>query len=91
MEAAIGIVTHYYSHLNVAVLNLTDSLKVGDTIHILGHATDFTQKVTSMEVSHHRVVWVKPGDNVALKVIEPVHEHDLIYRVVEEELQFHLG
>lgn len=86
MESAIGMVTHYYSHLNVAVLQLTERLKIGETIHILGHTTDVVQKVSSMEVNHHRVVVVEPGDNVALKVVEPVREHDTIYRVTKEVL-----
>lgn len=86
MEVEIGRVTHYYNHLNVAVLNLTDSLKLGDKIHILGHSTDIIERVGSMEVEHHPVVWVKPGDNVAIKVIEPVHEHDKVYRIVDPEL-----
>jgi hypothetical protein len=86
MEAQIGTVTHYYSHLNVAVLQLTDRLKLGGTIHVFGHITDFTQKVTSMEVDHHRVVVVEPGDNVALKVNEPVRVHDTIYRVTKDVL-----
>ena len=86
MEAQIGKITHYYSHLNVAVLELTDRLKVGETIHVFGHTTDFVQKVTSMEVDHHRVVVVEPGDNVALKVVEPVRVHDVIYRVTKDVL-----
>ncbi|HEX6035221.1 MAG TPA: hypothetical protein VFY83_12330 [Anaerolineales bacterium] len=86
MEAQIGRITHYYSHLNVAVLELTDRLKLGETIHIFGHTTDFVQKVTSMEVDHHRVVVVEPGDNVALKVVEPVRVHDVIYRVTKDVL-----
>ena len=84
MEVEIGKVTHYYNHLNVAVLKLKNSLKLGDKIHILGHVTDFTQRIGSMEVEHHTVVWVKPGDDVAVKVGEPVREHDLVYKVVEE-------
>ena len=86
MESAIGIVTHYYGHLNVAVLQLTDRLKVGETIHIFGHTTDFTQVVASMEVNHHRVVVVEPGEDVALKVVEPVREHDTVYRVTKDVL-----
>jgi putative protease len=86
METQIGSVTHYYSHLNVAVVALTDRLKVGETIHIFGHTTDFIQKVTSMEVDHHRVVVVEPSDNVAVKVIEPVRVHDAIYRVTKDVL-----
>jgi hypothetical protein len=90
MEIEIGRVKHYYSHLNVAVLSLEDSLKLGDKIHIVGHSDDFTQRVASMEVEHHNVVWVRPGDEVALKVIGPVHEHDRVYRVVEELLEPHV-
>lgn len=84
MEVEVGRVTHFYSHLCVVVLELTDGLKVGDKIHILGHTTDFVQKVTSMEINHHHVVSVKAGDDVALKVIEPVRVHDVVYRVTEE-------
>jgi putative protease len=91
MEVEIGRVTHYYSHLNVAVLELTDHLKVGETVHFLGHTTDFIQRVNSMEIDHHHVVAVSPGDNVALKVIEPVREHDAIYRVTEVTLEQYLS
>jgi putative protease len=91
MEIEIGTITHYYSHLNVAVLELTQPLNVGEIIHVLGHTTDFIQKVTSMEVNHHHVVTVNPGDNVALKVIEPVRVHDTIYRVTQELLEPHLN
>jgi len=91
MEVEIGRVTHYYNHLNVAVLKITDSLKLGDKIHILGHSTDLIERVASMEVNHHSVVWVKPGEDVAIKVIEPVHEHDIVYRIIEESLEPHLA
>ena len=87
MEIEIGKVIHYYNHIGVAVLALEESLKLGDKIHIAGYSTDFVQRVTSMEVEHHTVLWVKPGDKMALKVIQPVHEHDIVYRVVEEELE----
>jgi putative protease len=87
MEVEIGRVAHYYNHLGVAVLELEVDLKLGDRIHIRGHSTDFTQRVTSMEVDHHTVLWVKPGDNMALKVTQPVHVHDAVYRIVEEEME----
>ena len=87
MEVETGRITHYYNHLHVAVMRLNEPLKLGDKIHILGHTTDFTQRVASMEVNHHTVDWVKPGDDVAIKVIEPVHEHDAVYRVIEESFE----
>jgi putative protease len=89
MENEIGKVTHYYNHIHVAVLSLTDNLKLGDRIHIVGHATDLIERVASMEVDHHPVEWVKPGDNVAIKVLEPVHEHDKVYRIVEQSPEPH--
>lgn len=91
MEVEIGRVTHYYNHLNVAVLKLSDSLKLGDKIHILGHVTDLTERVASMQVNHHIVMWVKPGDDVAVVVAEPVREHDIVYRVTEEAPEPHFA
>jgi len=84
MEVEIGHVTHYFNKINVAVMSLTNDLKIGDTIHVLGHTTDFTQKVTSMQIEHKNVDSVKPGDDFAMKVIEPVREHDVVYKVTEE-------
>ena len=89
MEIEIGRVTHYFDHIHVAVLSLTASLKLGDKIHIYGHSTDLTQRVASLEVDHHSVEWVKPGDDVALKVNGLVHPHDKIFRVVEESYEPH--
>jgi hypothetical protein len=84
MEKHIGRVTHYFKRIGVAVLELSDGLKVGDVVHIQGHATDFTQVVRSMEIEHQKAQSVGPGADVALKVIEHVHEGDAVYRVVEE-------
>lgn len=89
MEEEIGKVTHYYNHLQVAVLSLTNQLKLGDKIHILGHTTDLVERVASIEVDHHAVDWVEAGDNVAIKVNGPVHEHDTVYLIVEEAPEPH--
>jgi putative protease len=91
MEVEIGKVTHYYNHIDVAVLKLTEDLKLGDKIHILGHSTDLIERVSSMEVNHHPVEWVKPGEDVAVKVNEPVHEHDTVYLISEESIEPHLA
>ena len=82
-EQRIGVVTHYYSHLSVAIMRLEPSttLHVGDVIHIHGHTTDFTQKVESLEVDHASVTEVGPNDDFGLKVIEHAREHDAVFRV----------
>jgi translation elongation factor EF-1alpha len=77
---AIGTVSHYYSHLSVAAVNLTGPIATGDRIHIKGHTTDFVQTVESMEVDRNQVEKAGPGDDVALKVDDHVRDHDRIYR-----------
>ena len=77
---AIGSVTHYFSHLGVAAVTLTDTLRVGDRIHIVGHTSDVEQTVESMEVEHAKVDSAGPGDDVALAVTDHVRDHDRIFR-----------
>jgi len=85
MEIRIGKVTHYYNQIGVAVLELDDELKIGDKVVFLGHTTDFTQEVTSMEIEHHKILSGGPGMEVALKVDEPVRKGDEVLRVLESE------
>jgi hypothetical protein len=77
----IGVVTHYFGHLSVAVVKLESTLRVGDTIHIRGHTTDFSQRVESLQVEHAPVSEVGPNDDFGLKVNEHVREHDVVYKV----------
>lgn len=81
-EKKIGTVTHYYNHLHVAGVTITDGeLHNGDTIHIKGHTSDFEQKVESMQIDHAAVDTAKPGDEIGLTVIEHAREHDTVYAV----------
>jgi len=78
----IGVITHYYGHLSVAVIKLEGAtLRVGDTIHIRGFTTDFSQRVESLQVEHQSVPEVGPQDDFGLKVRNHVREHDVVYRV----------
>jgi hypothetical protein len=81
MEKRIGTVTHYYTHLSVAVLNLTDEIRLGDEIRIKGHLTDLVMSVTSLEVDHRKIESGGTGMEVALKVDGLVREGDEIYKV----------
>ena len=85
MEVQVGKITHFYNHINVAVLDLTGELKVGDIIHILGHITDFEQRVASLEIEHKKVQSVSAGMDVALQVEELVRNGDCIFKVVEDK------
>jgi putative protease len=49
-EEEIGHVTHFFPKISVAVIDITaGSLKVGETIRIKGHTSDFTQTVESLQ------------------------------------------
>jgi len=76
----IGVVTHYFSHLSVAIVQLeTGSVRAGDVVHIKGHTSDFTQRVESMEIDHVHVSEVRPGQSFGLRVREHAREHDVVY------------
>ena len=77
----IGKITHYFSKIGVAVIDLSDTLKVGDTIRIVGGNTDFTQVVDSMEVEHQKVQEAKKGESVGMKVNEKVREGYKVYKI----------
>ena len=77
----IGQVTHFFGNINVAVIKLSDKLKEGDAIRIVGGETDFSQEVDSMEVDHEKIKEGKKGDSVGLKVGQKVHEGYRVYKV----------
>jgi putative protease len=81
-EEAIGTVTHYYSHLGVAVVQINKgTLRTGDFIRLKGHTTDFTQQIDSMEYEHQHVEQATAGQSVGLKVLDHAREHDILYRL----------
>ena len=82
-EQLVGKVTHYFSKPKVAGIEITDGqLSVGDTIHIAGHTSDFTQKVESMQIEHESVQSAGVGASIGIQVIEHAREHDKVYRVL---------
>jgi len=77
----VGILSHYFSKIGVAVIDLSDTLKVGETIRIVGGNTDFNQTVDSMEVEHQKVQEAKKGESVGMKVNEKVREGYKVYKI----------
>ncbi len=81
MEIEIGKITHYYTNLGVGVIELADTLTVGDTIHVQGATTDFTQKVESIQIDSDSVAEARTGDAIGLAVQERVREGDTVYKL----------
>ncbi len=82
VEEEIGRVTHYFGKIGVAAIEITQgSLSVGDTIHVKGHTSDFTQKVDSMQLEGASVAEAKPGQAVGIKTVDHARQHDTVYKV----------
>ena len=84
-EEKIGYISNYFSKISVAAVEITDgTVSVGDTLHYLGHTTDFESTVRSMQIEHNSITEAKKGDSVGVKVPERVREGDKVYKVVPD-------
>lgn len=76
----VGHVTHFFAKISVAVVELSATLAVGDTILIKGPTTDFEQVVGSMQIEHENIQRVEAGQSIGLKVEQRVREEDIVYK-----------
>jgi hypothetical protein len=81
-EMPAGVVTHYFSRIEVVVINLNKAgLKIGDTIRIKGKNGDFTQKVKSLQIESRDVSSAKKGALVGLKVVREAKVGDKVFLI----------
>ncbi len=84
-EKEVGYVSHYFDHISVAAVEITDgTLKAGDTLHFKGHTTDFETRVESIQIEHESVSKAKSGDSIGVKVHEKVRPHDKVFKVISD-------
>lgn len=79
----VGKITHYYQKIGVAIVDLEDTLSVGDQIEISGPNTNMTQSVDSMQIEHENVQQAKKGTSIGLKVKDRVKENDVVYKIMQ--------
>jgi translation elongation factor EF-Tu-like GTPase len=77
----IGAITHYFPHVQAAVIKLKAPLAKGDTVKIKGHTTDLTQLVTSMQIDRVDIDRAKKGDEIGLLVSSRVRQADKVYKI----------
>ncbi len=83
-EKKVGEVIKFFSKIGVAAIRLSEgSIKVGDKIHLVGHTSNVTEIVESMQVENKNVQEAGPGADVGIKLKERVRENDMVYKVVE--------
>ncbi len=84
-EEKIGFVSNYFSKISVASVEIMDgTVSVGDTLHFLGHTTNFESRVDSMQIELKSVAEAKKGDSVGVKVSENVRRGDKVYKIVAD-------
>ena len=77
----VGRVSHFFTKISVAVIELTATVSVGDRILIKGPTTNLEQTIDSMEIEHEKVQRAKAGESIGLKVKDRVRETDIVYKI----------
>ena len=80
-EQRVGVVSDYFAKIGVAGIDVEDTIRVGDTIHIAGHTTDLEQVVDSIQIEGQAVEEVKAGDQIGIKVGERCRGHDVVHKI----------
>ena len=76
----VGRITHFFSKIGVAVVELTAPLVVGDSILVKGPSTDFEQVVESMQIEYTNIPRAEAGQSIGLKLAQRAREKDAVYK-----------
>ena len=77
----IGKVTHFFSKINVAGIQLSETLKVGEKISIVGATTNFEENIDSMQIDNKSVAEANAGDLIGIKVKDKTRVGDDVYLI----------
>lgn len=80
-EKPIGVVTHHYGGIGVAIIKFNKAVKAGIEVCFRGATTNFSQRIESMQYNHEDIASAKKGQEVGVKVSEKVREGDEVYEV----------
>ncbi len=80
-ELLVGRVTHFFPAIQVAAVEVTaEEIRLGDTIRISGHTSEFVQEVRSMQVEHRAVDRARAGEQVGIELVDRARVNDLVFR-----------
>jgi len=80
-DEQIGVISNFFEHVGVAAIKLTDEIKIGDTIRIVGGDKDFTEVIDSMQIHHKNVESAKPGDEIGIKISDKARKGYKVFKV----------
>jgi len=79
----VGEITHYFTRIGVAVVDVSGPLKVGDRIAIKGMTPNYEMTVDSMQVEGNNIEEANEGDDIGMKVDDRVRKGDIVYKLSE--------
>ena len=80
-QKKIGKIIHYFAKLKVGVIKLSDKLKIGDNIRVLGGETDFDQSIKSIEIDKKKLKKADKGDLIGVKFNQKVRKGYNVYKI----------
>ncbi|MDI6776430.1 MAG: EF-Tu/IF-2/RF-3 family GTPase [Syntrophales bacterium] len=82
-EEKIGEVVKFFAKPSVAAVRITGGeLKIGDTVKFIGHTTDLTSIIDSLEINNKKVEKAVAGDYIGIKVPARVRPGDEVFKVL---------
>lgn len=78
-EKPVGVVTHFYSNLGVAIVKFNKAMKSGTKLRYKGATTDFEETAHSMQFDHKPIDIAPKGKQVGIEVKEKVREGDRVF------------
>lgn len=76
----IGVVTHFYTEIKVAIVKFKQPVRAGAELHYKGATTDFKEVAKSMQFDHEAVKVAPKGKQIGIKVKKRVREGDEVYK-----------
>jgi len=80
-EKPIGVITHWYGNINVAVIKLSGVLKLGEKIKVKKGDVEFEEMIESMQLNHEAIKAGKSGQEIAIKLAGLTKEGAEIFKV----------
>lgn len=80
--APVGKIIAYYSKIEVAILELTGTVKLGDTLQFSAKKFLFQQKIESMQIDREEVKTAKKGETIGLKIACAPEVNTEVYKLL---------
>jgi putative protease len=85
MPKPLGLITHFYGNLKVAIIKVKTPFSAGAKLRFKGYTTDFECAVKEIQYMHKSIAKAKKGLEVGIKVPKRVREGDAVYFAEEKK------